>query len=217
MSQVFRKIEGSRLLGIDPSLTQSGWALFSLESDEPLEWGVLKPAEKTAPLSDRLLSLHRSVEDLFNQYKINSSDYLVCEGPAPVSLNPSSTIKVEQVRGIFEGIARTRGAIVPGRLNPRTLQSELLGLRGKQAPRDEVKRIARAVLAQMFSKRASMGIDITTISQDAVDAILIGVLARSKIQYGLLSGAVLPSLFEGGGSRNSGRRLRWTEKNLRIK
>lgn len=217
MSQILTKIEGGRLLGIDPSLTQSGWALFSLESEDPLEWGVLKPEEKTAPLSERLLSLHRSVEELFNHFKINHTDYLVCEGPAPVSLNPSSSIKVEQVRGIFEGIARTRGAIVPGRLNPRTLQSELLGLRGKQAPRDEVKRIARAVLAQMFSKRVSIGLDIATISQDAVDAILIGVLARSKIQYGLLSGAILSSLFEGGGSRNSGRRLRWTEKNLKMR
>jgi hypothetical protein len=134
----------------------------------------------------------------------------VCEGPAPVSLNPSSSIKVEQVRSMFETLARAFNILVPGRLNPRTVQSELLSLRGKQLPRNEVKQIARTVVNQLFK------FEDKNISQDVIDAILIGVLARNKIIHSNKTGHTIFNLFEGGrgSTRNkNGRGLRWSSLN----
>jgi len=214
------------LLAVDPSLTQSGWALFSLQEERPLCWGVLKSEGTSVPLGERLLGLHRKVVDLFSSYDLSNGDYVVCEGPAPVSLNPSSAIKVEQVRGIFEGIARMRGVEVPGRLNPRTVQTELLGMRGKQVPRAEVKQTARTVLMQMYSSSRRSGdaaesADYSSISQDAVDAILLGVLARAKLRHAISAGIPLAVLFEGGGSGGSsgrsGRRMRWSATQVKVK
>lgn len=209
--------ENTFLLAVDPSLRQSGWALFDVSREAPVSCGIISPFDHKADLSERLLSLHTSIETLFKDLALSSGDYVVCEGPAPVSLNPSSSIKVEQVRGIFEGIARSRGILVPGRLNPRTIQSELFGLRGTQIPRKEVKQVARSILLQMFEGNRSLRFDIKTISQDATDAILIGVLARTKILHALKTGCILSSLFEGGkkkvmgyGSSGRGRGLRWS-------
>jgi Holliday junction resolvasome RuvABC endonuclease subunit len=207
----------SFLLAVDPSLRQSGWALFDMSAEAPVSCGIISPFDHKAALSERLLSLHKSVEALFNELSLSSGDYVVCEGPAPVSLNPSSSIKVEQVRGLFEGIARTQGILVPGRLNPRTIQTELFGLRGKQIPRKEVKQVARSILLQMFGGNKSLSFDLNIISEDAIDAILIGVLARIKILHALKTGCILSSLFEGGkknsvGYASSSRGLRWSSR-----
>lgn len=197
----------TRLLAIDPSLRQSGWALFYLEEDRPLAWGTIVAEQLKDPLPSRLDSIHSRVESLFVDLDLSPDDYLVCEGPAPVTLNPSGTIKVEQVRSMFETIARTNRLIVPGRLNPRTVQTELLGLRGRQLPRAEVKKIAESVVYQLFPMKEKIQ------SQDAIDAILIGVLARNKILHAHRTGAYAGSMFEGGAGKRvyrSGRGMRWS-------
>ncbi len=205
MKMSFKK-DKAYLLAIDPSLRQSGWALFSLQEETPVSWGILSPEKVKDPLAERLNSIHGKIERLIVELDLAAGDYLVCEGPAPVSLNPSSSIKVEQVRSMFESIARSCKLSVPGRLNPRTVQTELLCLRGKQLPRKEVKKIAQSVIYQLFS------LEEGSLPQDVVDAILIGVLARSKILHAEQTGAYIGSLFEGGrGNINtrSGRGLRW--------
>ncbi|HMO18382.1 MAG TPA: hypothetical protein PKA63_08625 [Oligoflexia bacterium] len=219
--------KSAHILAVDPSLTQSGWALFSLKEQRPIAWGLIKGESTSIPLGERLLVLHKKVQELFLTCSLSKGDYVVCEGPAPVSLNPSSSIKVEQVRGIFEGIARSNGVEVPGRLNPRTIQSELLGLKGRQIPRDEVKRIARTVVNQLFPVCPVKGSiegqarDFSKISQDAIDAILVGVLARAKVSHALTSGVPLSLMFEGGGSASpagrSGRRMRWSASQIKAR
>jgi Holliday junction resolvasome RuvABC endonuclease subunit len=198
------------VLAVDPSLRQSGWAVFEIDQEAPLEWGVVSPEISKAPLSERLDSIHHKIELLFSRLGLSAGDYLVCEGPAPVSLNPSSAIKVEQVRSMFESIARSARLVVPGRLNPRTVQTELFGLRGRQLPRKEVKKIAEQLVSQMFS------LEDHPVIQDAIDAILIGVLARSKIIHAGKTGTAVGSLFEGGrgnAALRSGRGLRWNAGN----
>lgn len=134
---------------------------------------------------------------LLERLQLGQGDYLICEGPAPLVKNPQSAIKVEGVRGIFETLARGFGVSVPGRVSPRTVQSELMGLRGKQLKRELVKESARTTVARLFGDLravkmiapdgASPG-DKSRAAQDIVDALLIGAYAVKRISFMQLSG-----------------------------
>ncbi len=209
-----------KLLAVDPSLTQSGWALFYVNKSTPISWGVIKPENPKASLSVRLSSIFDSVRILHQEHSLEEGDILVCEGPAPITLNPSSSIKVEQVRCIFENIARERKLIVPGRINPRTIHTELLGLKGRQAKREIVKEVARSVVKTLLTSDRIYREDIP---QDAVDAILIGILATSRAIRANSIGSKIEVMFEPNlyatsgakmqgaqyGSQKKGRGLRW--------
>ena len=204
----------------------TGWALFSVRSAKPVRGGVLAPPGADVNLAERLTLLQRDIETLFDEINLGLGDVLICEGPAPLVVNPGSSLKVEQVRGIFEVVARTRGASVPGRLNPRTVQTELLGLKGKQLARKEVKRWAREVahrlfgndLERMFDNKSSRNSELHSqrhskprdIPQDVIDALLIGALAVSKIQLAERMNVNLSEVLSS--SRNSN--ARWTVRSL---
>lgn len=153
---------------------------------------------------------------------VKEGDVLLCEGPAPLVRNPQSALKVEGVRGIFEAVARAEGLLVPGRLNPRTVQTELLGMRGRQLARAEVKAWARATAMRLYGDvlQEMLGAphERKTISQDILDALLIGTVAATRIQLAVrgqqpIESAFLPSAR--GGSRHSGgasRATGWSER-----
>ena len=90
------------LFAVDPSLTSSGWALFAVGDGMPLAAGLLMAPGPRVPLANRLLTLQNEIEQLFGHLRMGEGDVLVCEGPAPLVLNPNSAMKVERVRGIFE-------------------------------------------------------------------------------------------------------------------
>lgn len=122
--------------------------------------------------------------------------------------DPRAAFKVEQVRGIFETLARTRTVSIPGRINPRSVHHEVLGLSGRQLPRTEVKKVAVAVARQLFSDSfRGLGFDPTaknlTRHQDIVDAVLIGYLGLSKLKTANFAGEDLGDLW----SRRSLRRV----------
>ena len=189
------------LFAVDPSLSSSGWALFSLADGAPLAAGLLKPPGVSAGMPQRLLELQQSIDALFRRFRMGGGDYLVCEGPAPLVLNPSSAVKVERVRGIFETVARSHSVQVPGRLNPRTLQTELLGMSGKQAARGVVKASARSVAANIFGVHLEriplygLKREVQELPQDIVDALLIGVLAHSRIRTAVQGNRPVEELF----------------------
>ena len=210
------------LLAVDPSLRSSGWVLFEADSGEPRSSGLISPPGSKIPLAHRLDFLQEQVEALLARLELGPGDLLICEGPAPLVHNPFSALKVERVRGIFESVARMRGVSVPGRVNPRTVQTELLGMRGKQLAREEVKAWARETAVRLYGKRLEM-LNLDTdgspsakpISQDIVDALLIGTLAISRIKVCLQSGSELSTAFLPRGRSSSwgakGGRGVWTE------
>ncbi len=210
---------GRVLIAVDPSLTASGWAAFDISSSKPLAAGVLSPPGPEQALHRRLQNLHEKVQALFSRLSFGKGDILICEGPAPLIKNPQSALKVEQVRGIFECAAREIGAIVPGRINPRTVQSELLSLSGKQLPRIEVKRTARATALQLYGNYLK---DEKT-SQDICDALLVGTLALSRIHLAKKQKVDLYELFAeknrrrpSARNRASGRLESWSLTDLRV-
>lgn len=176
------------LLAVDPSLTASGWALFSVESGELKEYGVMSPPPPSVPLATRLRSLQSDIQALFMRLEFGERDVLVCEGPAPLVLNPESAMRVEQVRSIFEATARALGMEVPGRINPRTVQSEILGMRGKQLARKLVKESAKVTFHRIFGEHPG-------IRQDAIDAALVGLVALSRVQLATAGSIPLVDVF----------------------
>jgi Holliday junction resolvasome RuvABC endonuclease subunit len=190
-----------QLLAIDPSLTCSGWALFSVASGRPIAFDVIRPPGTDVELSVRYDILQQQVMELILSLSLVPGDFLICEGPAPLVKNPESALRVERVRSIFEAVGRMHQLRVMPRLNPRTVQSELLGLRGKQIKRDLVKEIARETAARLFPDETYN----KKLSQDSVDALLIGALATSKVQIHLRTGVEIGSLFQPKEPRNSRR------------
>ena len=176
------------LLTVDPSLTCSGWALFAINSGTLCGVGKIKSLKPQFALSERYNQLQLQIMGLLDQIKFGDQDILVCEAPTTMK-DPKAAIKVEQVRGIFETLARDRGALVPGRLNPRTVHSELLGFKGKQAARKIVKEAASSVAHRLFKEQLSkIGFkneEPISRHQDIVDALLIGsvILSRIKRSY----------------------------------
>jgi hypothetical protein len=223
------------LIAIDPSLTCSGWAIFCLARCEPIRFGVLRPPGPTSALPLRLSQLQKEVTDLFEELSLGEKDLLVSEGPAPLVHNPQSALKVERVRSIFEAVARARGMIVPGRVNPRTLQREVLGMVGRQLSRDIVKECARTIAVQLFGEKLSIpvkdnDVDVPTsrsnkqsekLPQDIIDALLIGWFAANRVKVAAGCGQEVQEVLLSGAQSNrrsknsSQRNQRWTENDIR--
>lgn len=179
-------VKNNFLLAVDPSLKASGWALFSIQTSLPVAVGVISAPGTSKELASRYAIFQNSVSKLIQQLKLGKGDILVCEGPAPLVKNPLTAMKVEGVRCIFEAVARSMHLSVPGRINPRTVQSELLGMKGKQQPRKIVKSIARDIALKVYSARLQLIFqkdqkELKKISQDIIDALLIGNISLSRV------------------------------------
>jgi len=195
----------SRLIAIDPSLTCSGWALFSLDKGELLGVGKVRSLSPKLHLAERLNHLQQRIEGIVDSLQLSSNDVLVCEAPTSM-LDPKAAFKVEQVRSIFETVARSRSIDVPGRINPRTVQRDVMGLASSQQKRVEVKRTARAVVKNLFNnhlERLGFNTDEKNLSrnQDIVDAILIGYFGVSRLRQSIQAGVAPAVLFAEGQGR----------------
>jgi Holliday junction resolvasome RuvABC endonuclease subunit len=176
----------NRLIAIDPSLTCTGWAMFSLNDGVLRGVGKIKSLPPATPMAERLLRLQLRIAELMESLHLGERDILVCEGQTSM-LDPKAAIKVEQVRGIFEVLARQRGVLVPGRVNPRSVQKELLNFRGAQQKRYDVKIAACRVVKSVFEEQLkAIGFDTLFKNfikhQDITDAILVGSLAVIRVR-----------------------------------
>ena len=187
------------LVSVDPSLTCSGWAVFGVGANRLISVGTIKGEPASKPLAERLSLLQLRVMALFSQIGLSNQDVLVCESPTTMR-DPSAAIKVEQVRGIFEAAARLMQVEVPGRINPRSVQYEIMGLKGKQLERHLVKALAVETVRRCYAeeiKSLGLGSDEESLSkrQDIVDAILLGQLAVSRLQSALNAELPLSEVF----------------------
>lgn len=189
-----------KLLAVDPSITCSGWALFDVKSSTLMGVGKISPLSTEYTLSERLDDLHVKIEGVLSKLSLKNGDVMITESPTTM-IDPSATIKVEQVRSAFETIARSYGADVPGRINPRSVQYEVLGLKGKQTDRKSVKHIARVMVGKLYTKQLlNLGLPIDDSElikhQDIVDAILIGHLGLVRISSAKSTGESLDVYLE---------------------
>jgi Holliday junction resolvasome RuvABC endonuclease subunit len=188
------------LMAVDPSLTCSGWALLSIAEGEVLAVGKIKSAPPSVALATRLERLQVAIKKVLTNLALGDVDVLVCEAPTTMK-DPHNAIKVEQVRGLFESIGRSQGVVVPGRVNPRSVQFEVMGLKGKQLSRIEVKAAAVRTVEYLYASTlrrlglATTGEDLKK-HQDIVDAMLIGRFAVLRIQGALDARQSLESVFD---------------------
>ncbi len=189
-----------RLLAVDPSLTCSGWALFEAQSGSLLGVGKIKSLPASHSLALRFEDLQTKITKCLGDLKLGQTDLLVCESQTTMR-DPRAAFKVEQVRGMFETLARGRGLNVPGRVNPRTVHRELMGLKGKQLPRAQVKETAIFTVQALYqAELLSLGFPTSMQDlrrhQDVIDAILIGRLAVTRIQSATRTGIAPHEVFE---------------------
>lgn len=189
-----------RLFAVDPSLTCTGWACFDVGSEQVLAVGKLRSLSPKLALASRLLDFQGKVAQVFEEFHFGQGDVLLCESPTTM-MDPRATILVEQVRGIFETLARARAMHVPGRVNPRTVQFEVLGLSGKQMERKIVKQLAADTAHRLYGPQLKrLGLELIknklSVHQDILDALLIGTLGLARIQSSLQSGISLEELLE---------------------
>lgn len=203
----------SRLLAVDPSLTCSGWALFRLKDQKLLAVGKLKSVSRLrtagskAAWPERMRDLQLKIQTCLEMLELSSDDFLVCEA-ATTMRDPRAALLVEQVRTIFETMARTRQVEVPGRLNPRTVQHEIMGLRGRQLSRLSVKDAAVRIAYDLFGKELrelELADDMSGLRrhQDIVDALLVGASAIARIEHAGRSGQETFAMFEERRMRSS--------------
>jgi hypothetical protein len=162
-------------------------------------------------LSERLERLQARIESVFDKLGMGSKDVLVCEAPTTVK-DPHNALKVEHVRSIFETVGRTRTMTVPGRINPRSVQFEVMGLHGRQLERRQVKSLAVRTVEYLYaSELTKLGIDVTDLKrhQDIVDAVLVGRLALTRIQSAHDGSISLAAVF---GAATQQRRYSWRVK-----
>ena len=188
------------LMAVDPSLTCSGWALLSIPEGEVLAVGKIKSASPSIPLATRLERLQATIAKVLINLSLGDLDVLVCEAPTTMK-DPHNAIKVEQVRGLFESTGRSRGVVVPGRVNPRSVQFEVMGLKGKQVARAEVKAVAVQTVHYLYApalQRLGLAGTVEELKkhQDIVDAMLIGRFAVLRIQGALDARQSLESVFD---------------------
>ncbi|RMG39594.1 MAG: hypothetical protein D6719_12885 [Candidatus Dadabacteria bacterium] len=198
----------SRVMAIDPSLTCSGWALFDVRNLRLIGVGKIRTLPAREGLSKRLVVLQGKVEQLFNKLNLNGNDVLICEAPTTMR-DPKAAFKVEQVRGIFEAVARSRQVRVPGRLNPRTVQYEVMGIKGRQLPRAEVKEIAVRIVGALYGDQITkLGLvsdgENLKRHQDIVDAILVGSLAVSRVRSAVDTDLPVEDFFDQGRKNHQG-------------
>jgi Holliday junction resolvasome RuvABC endonuclease subunit len=187
------------LFAVDPSLTCSGWALFSVRNGAVTAVGKIKSDPPAVPMSERLRSLQERIETIFSRLGLGPEDILVCEAATTVK-DPHNALKVENVRSIFEAVARARSVAVPGRINPRSVHFEVMGLKGRQLPRHEIKAMALRTAEYLYqpelTKLGFAGEDLKG-HQDIVDALLIGRLALTRVQSAYDGGFPLEAVFQG--------------------
>lgn len=201
------------LFAVDPSLTCSGWVLFRVADGEIASVGKIKSAPASVPLAERLRAIQDSISTIFAKIGLGENDLLVCEA-ATTMKDPHNALKVEQVRTIFESVARARLVRVPGRINPRSVQQEVMGLSGKQVPRAEVKSTAVKTAEFLYSsalRRLGLadGGEPLSKHQDIVDAMLVGRLALIRIQAARDGALSIESMFQ---SLDRGRGRSWRVK-----
>ena len=195
-----------RMFAVDPSLVCSGWALFSVRENRLLAVGKVRAKAASFPMAERLSSVQRDIDGLFAKLKLGGGDVLVCEAPTAMQ-DPHNVIKVEQVRGVFEALARQRGVRVPGRINPRSVQFEVMGLRGKQVSRTLVKDVALRTAIGLYPeelKRLGLPAEGEELRkhQDIVDAILVGRFALLRLEESVRMALPLEQVLSAGTSQD---------------
>jgi len=166
-----------RILGIDPGSQVTGWAVLECGDSglEPLEWGVLR-TDRGSAFDDRLLSLKQGLMEVVRRFEPGSAaieDQFYAK-------NPSSALKLGQVRGVLVVALREFGLSVKA-YAPREVKKAVSGFGG--AEKGQVGRMVQSLLS----------LPSIPEPEDAADALAIAVCHAHSSGLGTVGGGRKPS------------------------
>jgi crossover junction endodeoxyribonuclease RuvC len=129
---------GLRILGIDPGLQVTGYAIVEVGPNKPLicEAGVIKSSQgrKPADMAQRLLSVYDSIVEIVDQFR---PQVLVVEQLYAHYHHPRTAILMAHARGVIFLAAAQRGLPVIS-YNATRVKKTITG--NGHAPKDQVQR-----------------------------------------------------------------------------
>ncbi len=111
------------LLGLDPGLAITGWGVIAAEGNRlsHIANGQIK-TDRAAPLPERLLALDAALTDLILRHRPDGA----AVEEVFVNVNPQSTLKLGQARGICL-LAAARSGCVVGEYAARLVKKAIVG------------------------------------------------------------------------------------------
>ncbi len=125
-----------RVLGIDPGVSETGWAI--LDGQSLIASGCIRTSAKT-PFPKRLREIHDSLEDILQEHR-----------PAEIAIEEMFFTKIAntirrtlQARGVAI-LAATRYGAPLAEYNPKTVKAALTG--SGKAPKAQMQKMVQVVL-----------------------------------------------------------------------
>ncbi|MCS6961758.1 MAG: crossover junction endodeoxyribonuclease RuvC [Deltaproteobacteria bacterium] len=160
-----------KVLAVDPSSSSLGWAIIDTR-EIPLDAGVFY-YNTDISISNRVKHIVNEIKHIIDCYNLKRGDYFVVESSAGC-INPRTFLILERIRGAGEAVALLNGLTVLGRINPRSIHVNLLGIK-KSLARVFVKSAIRSYVEKQFSAfLKSAEIEVIPKNQDVFDALLLG-------------------------------------------
>ena len=161
-----------RILGLDPGLRHTGWGV--IDKDGPkirfISAGVINPDE-TLTLAERLAELHEGLKKIIQDFKPDES----AVEQTFVNINPTSTLKLGQARGVVILTPALFGVRV-AEYTPNQIKKMIVG--AGHADKNQVDMMVRTLLKTVPEH----------IPPDASDALAIALCHGFTRPAGLLRG-----------------------------
>lgn len=157
-SKSLQKTNKIRVLGIDPGLRHTGWAVVDINFGQMVyvASGVINTDSK-APLAMRLTQIHNELGEIMNNYNPHSAGL----EETYVNKNYASSLKLAHARGASMVAVSMQGMEVI-EYSPKTVKKTIVG--NGSAPKDQLSRMLTMLMPGVVIK-----------SEDESDALAIAI------------------------------------------
>jgi crossover junction endodeoxyribonuclease RuvC len=154
----FQKTNKVRVIGIDPGLRHTGWAVVDIRFGQIIyiASGVIDTDSKD-PIAVRLTQIHNKLSEVIDSYQPNSAGL----EETYVNKNYASSLKLAHARGVSMVTASMRGLEVI-EYAPKTVKKTIVG--NGSAPKDQLSRMLAILVPGVVIK-----------SEDESDALAIAI------------------------------------------
>lgn len=147
-----------RIIGLDPGLRRTGWGVVEAEGSRLVHvaCGTILPPE-TLPMAERLALLHQGLADVIRQFAPQEA----AVEETFVNMNPSSTLKLGQARGVVM-LAPAQAGLPVAEYAPLLVKKTVVG--AGRAEKQQIRMMIRVLLPAADPK-----------TEDAADALAVAI------------------------------------------
>ena len=162
------------LIGLDPGLGTTGWGVIAADGNRlsHLANGQIK-TDSAAALADRLVALHDALTDILLSHRPDGA----AVEEVFVNVNPQSTLKLGQARGVVL-LAAARAGIVVGEYSARLVKKAVVGTGAAE------KTQVHAMVARLLPGARVSG-------ADAADALAVAITHAHHLASARARGRIL--------------------------